>query len=314
MKNAIVLVLVSVFLISLVAPAATGSYLNVTIYPDKGLANIKLNSDASLIFTYPANGTVSKILNGTSYTKSFSLNFTHPSDRHISFMEGWLKSRYHNISVENMSIIYNVVLNANKTTLVLTKLVTINLWVTGIFNKTKSETKVNMSWKAFEVKGNFKLSYENETYDLNLMEGPWENMWMFPPLFQYEFQKKYEEMNNVSTLNYTMFAKSLSTWQRTYNPTTNTTTFYYNASKYLLFNAIWTINNSYLPGLNGTYTLKIVYDPASTITVPGYATASGDTIIISPTAPSNTLPLIIAAVVVLVVVVGALAFFIKKKK
>ncbi|MEM4162468.1 MAG: hypothetical protein QXO31_05190, partial [Thermoplasmata archaeon] len=74
------------------------------------------------------------------------------------------------------------------------------------------------------------------------------------------------------------------------------------------------INNSYLPGLNGTYTLKIAYDPASTITVPGYATASGDTIIISPTAPSNTLPLIIAAVVVLVVVVGALAFFIKKKK
>ncbi|MEM0447184.1 MAG: hypothetical protein QXT71_01330, partial [Thermoplasmata archaeon] len=194
------------------------------------------------------------------------------------------------------------------------KLVTINLWVTGIFNKTKSETKVNMSWRAFEVKGNFKLSYENEDFDLNLMEGPWENMWMFPPLFQYEFQKKYEEMNNVSTLNYTMFAKSLSTWQRTYNPTTNTTTFYYNASKYLLFNAIWTINNSYLPGLNGTYTLKIVYDPASTITVPGYATASGDTIIISPTAPSNTLPLIIAAVVVLVVVVGALAFFIKKKK
>ncbi|MEM4069211.1 MAG: hypothetical protein QXI30_00005, partial [Thermoplasmata archaeon] len=205
MKNAIVLVLASVFLISLLAPAATGSYLNVTIYPDKGLANIKLNSDASLIFTYPANGTVSKILNGTSYTKSFSLNFTHPSDRHISFMEGWLKSRYHNISVENMSIIYNVVLNANKTTLVLTKLVTINLWVTGIFNKTKSETKVNMSWRAFEVKGNFKLSYENETFDLNLMEGPWENMWMFPPLFQYEFQKKYEEMNNVSTLNYTMF-------------------------------------------------------------------------------------------------------------
>ncbi|MEM3335221.1 MAG: hypothetical protein QXY47_04220 [Thermoplasmata archaeon] len=314
MKNAIVLVLVSVFLISLVAPAATGSYLNVTIYPDKGLANIKLNSDASLIFTYPANGTVSKTLNGTSYTKSFSLNFTHPSDWAISFMEGWLKSRYHNISVENMSIIYNVVLNANKTTLVLTKLVTINLWVTGIFNKTKSETKVNMSWRAFEVKGNFKLSYENEDFDLNLMEGPWENMWMFQNQFQNQFQNKYEEMNNVSTLNYTMFAKSLSTWQRTYNPTTNTTTFYYNASKYLLFNAIWTINYSYLPGLNGTYTLKIVYDPASTITVPGYATASGDTIIISPTAPSNTLPLIIAAVVVLVVVVGALAFFIKKKK
>ncbi|MEM3333375.1 MAG: hypothetical protein QW745_04125, partial [Thermoplasmata archaeon] len=302
MKNAIVLVLASVFLISLLAPAATGSYLNVTIYPDKGLANIKLNSDASLIFTYPANGTVyqyiSKHFNGTQIY-SFSLNFTHPSDWAISFMEGWLKSRYHNISVENMSIIYNVVLNANKTTLVITKLVTINLWVTGIFNKTKSETKVNMSWRAFEVKGSFNISYKNktfdknETFDLNLMEGPWENMWMFPNPFQYVFQNKYEEMNKVSTLNYTMFAKSLSTWQRTYNPTTNITTFYYNASKYLLFNATWSSN---LPGFNGTYTLKIVYDPASTITVLGYATASGDTIVISPTAPSNTLPLIIAAV------------------
>jgi hypothetical protein len=114
-------------------------------------------------------------------------------------------------------------------------------------------------------------------------------------------------MSNVSTLNFTMLSKSLSSWQRTYDPTTNTTTFYYNASKYVLFYANWSI-------LNNNYTLKIVYDPSSTITTPGYATASGDTIVISPTAPSNTLPLIIGAVVAVIIVVGALAFFLRKRK
>ncbi len=308
MKNILVIGLVSIFLLSLALPAASASYLNVTVYPDKGLANVKLNSEASLVFTYPAGGFFSNKLNGTSYTYSFTANFTHPSDWAISFMEGWLKSRYHNISVENMSVMYNVVMNANATTLVLTKLVTINLWVTGIFNKTKSETKVNLSWRAFQVKGSFKVAHDGNEYDLNLMEGPWDAM------FENTFQNKYQEMNNVSTLNYTMFSKSLSTWQRTYNPSTNTTTFYYNASKYILFNANWTISNNMFPGLNGNYTLKVVYDPSSTITTPGYATASGDTIVISPTAPSNVLPLAIAAVVVVVVIVGALAFVLRKRK
>ncbi|MVT13451.1 MAG: hypothetical protein GPW16_04130, partial [Euryarchaeota archaeon] len=48
MKNLLVVGIVSIFLLSLAVPAATASYLNVTIYPDKGLANVKLNSEASL--------------------------------------------------------------------------------------------------------------------------------------------------------------------------------------------------------------------------------------------------------------------------
>ncbi|MGC8709721.1 MAG: hypothetical protein ACP5RL_05445, partial [Thermoplasmata archaeon] len=128
------------------------------------------------------------------------------------------------------------------------------------------------------------------------------------------FSEKMSGMGNVSTLNYTMFSKSLSSWQRTYDPNTNTTTFYYNASKYILFNAEWKISNLSMTGLNGNYSLKIEYDPSSTITTPGYATASGDTIVISPTAPSSTLPLIIGAAVAAIIVIGALAFFLRKRK
>ncbi|MGC9204449.1 MAG: hypothetical protein ACP5GE_05760, partial [Thermoplasmata archaeon] len=232
--------------------------------------------------------------------------FTHPSDWAISFMESWLKSRYHNISVENMSLTFNLVMHANTTALVVTKLLTLNLWVTGIFNKTKSETKVNVSWRAFEVKGSFKVS--GLDYDLNDMEDYLQEFSL-----NY-FSEKMSGMGNVSTLNYTMFSKSLSSWQRTYDPNTNTTTFYYNASKYILFNAEWKISNSFMTGLNGNYSLKIEYDPSSTITTPGYATASGDTIVISPTAPSSTLPLIIGAAVAAIIVIGALAFFLRKRK
>jgi hypothetical protein len=310
MKNLLVVGIVSIFLLSLAVPAATASYLNVTIYPDKGLANVKLNSEASLIFTYPAGGAISKKLNGTTISYSFTENFTNPSDWAISFMEGWLKSRYHNVSVDNMSVTFNLVSHVNSTTLVITKLVTINLWVSGIFNKTKSETKVNLSWRAFEVKGSFKISHNGEEYDLNEMGEYFFGMGM---ISNYQ-NDKLNEMSNVSTLNFTMLSKSLSSWQRTYDPTTNTTTFYYNASKYVLFYANWSISNSIYTGLNGNYTLKIVYDPSSTITTPGYATASGDTIVISPTAPSNMLPLIIGAVVAVIIVVGALAFFLRKRK
>jgi len=176
--------------------------------------------------------------------------------------------------------------------------------VTGIFNKTKGETKVNLSWRAFEVKGSFNVSHDNQEFDLNDMKNDIEE---HLPDFYNHFNEKMSGIGTVSTLNYTMFSKSLSSWQRTYDPTTNTTTFYYNASKYVLFYANGSISNS-------NYTLKIVYDPSSTITTPGYATASGDTIVISPTAPSNTLPLIIGAVVAVIIVVGALAFFLRKRK
>ncbi|MGC8688924.1 MAG: hypothetical protein ACP5UG_02640 [Thermoplasmata archaeon] len=308
MKNLLAIGIVSIFLLSLAVPAATASYLNVTIYPDKGLANVKLNSEASLVFTYPAGGLISQKLNGTTLSYSFSENFTHPSDWAISFMESWLKSRYHNISVENMSLTFNLVMHANTTALVVTKFLTLNLWVTGIFNKTKSETKVNVSWRAFEVKGSFKVSHDGQDFDLNDMED------YLPGFLFNDFSEKMSGMGNVSTLNYTMFSKSLSSWQRTYDPNTNTTTFYYNASKYILFNAEWKISNSFMTGLNGNYSLKIEYDPSSTITTPGYATASGDTIVISPTAPSSTLPLIIGAAVAVIIVIGALAFFLRKRK
>jgi len=305
MKNLLVVGIVSIFLLSLAVPAATASYLNVTIYPDKGLANVKLNSEASLIFTYPAKNVTPR-----SYSFSFTKTFTNSSDWAISFMEGWLKSRYHNVSVDNMSVTFNLVSHVNSTTLVITKLVTINLWVSGIFNKTKSETKVNLSWRAFEVKGSFKIKSDNGTeYDLNEMGEHYLNdtgEYFFGMILNYQ-NDKLKEMSNVSTLNFTMLSKSLSSWQRTYDPTTNTTTFYYNASKYVLFYANWSISNN-------NYTLKIVYDPSSTITTPGYATASGDTIVISPTAPSNMLPLIIGAVVAVIIVVGALAFFLRKRK
>lgn len=310
MKNVLAIGIVAIFLLSLAIPAATASYINVTIYPDKGLANVKLNSESSLVFTYPAGGLVSNKLNGTSVSYSFTENFTNPSDKAISFMEGWLKSRYHNISVENMSLAFNLILHGNETTLVVTKLLTLNLWVTGIFNKTKSETKVNVSWRAFEVKGSFKVSHDGTDYDLNDMED------YLPEFISSDFMEHMSGMNNVSTLNYTMFSKSLSSWQRTYDPSTNTTTFYYNASKYVLFNANWTISGNMMPGMNGTYTLKIVYDPQSTITTQGYATATGDTIEIMPTSQqssTNIMIIGIIAVVAVAVVAGGIALVLRKK-
>ncbi|MEM3227194.1 MAG: hypothetical protein QXT62_03065, partial [Thermoplasmata archaeon] len=56
------------------------------------------------------------------------------------------------------------------------------------------------------------------------------------------------------------------------------------------------------------YTLNMSYDPSATIVVPGYATASGNNLIITPTAPATTFPYLlvgIAAIVVIVIVLSA---------
>jgi len=296
MKSIIALGLVAIFLASVAIPGAYGSYLNVTIYPQKNLASVNLSSDTYLIITYPANQNIQN----KTWTYTASATFTHPSDWAISFIEGFLKSRYQNVSVENMSVNFTLIGTMNWTTFQIYKHVTINLWLTGIFNKTKSETNVNLSWRDFEVKGSFKIKDHNgDEFELNDM-GDYLNGFFLVSLMG----DTMEKLNDKSTLNFTALSKPLSEWNRTYNPSTNTTTFSYTANENVLLNASLTINGN-------TYTLLLKYDPSSTITTQGYATASGDSIVILPNAPSSinsgTVIAIVAVVVIIVGIVAAIA-------
>jgi len=300
MKKLIVISMVLVLMALLMFPAAYGSTLKITLIPDKKLANVNLNSESELLFTYPNGSFVSKLLNGTSTNISFSETFNHPSDQAIAFMEGYLKSRYHNVTVDNMTVVFNLTEKANNTVLKITKNVYIDLWLTGIFNKTKSETKANLSWRAFEIRGDFEI----DGHDINDFGSYLGSIEMFSNFM--------DRINNKSTINFTALSTPLDKWNRTYDASTNTTTFYYNSSMNVLLSMSinGTENNNYY-----NYTLKILYDPSSTITVPGYATATNNSIEIMPTAPSTTNMLLIGvvAVVAVVVVVGGIALVLRKK-
>ncbi len=298
MKSAIAIGIVAVFLLSVAIPGAYGSYLNVTVYPQKNLASVNLSSDTYLVLTYPENNNIKN----KTWTYTASAKFTNTSDSAISFIEGFLKSRYHNVTVDNMTLNFTLIGTLNWTTLQLYKHVTLNLWLTGIFNKTKSETNVNLSWKNFEVKGAFKIKGQNgEEFEMN-------DMGDYLSGFSFFFMgDMMEKVNNKSTLNFTALSKPISEWNRTYNPSTNTTTFSYTANENILLNASLTINGN-------KYTLLLKYDPSSTITTQGYATASGDNIIVLPNAPSTIdNGTLIALVAVVVIVIGIVAAFAVRK-
>ncbi len=299
MRKIIVISIVVVLSALLMFPAAYGSTLKITLIPDKKLANVNLESESELLLTYPNGSFVSKSLNGTSTNIAFTETFNHPSDQAIAFMEGYLKSRYHNITVDNMTVIFNLTEKANNTVLKITKNVSIDLWLTGIFNKTKSETKANLSWRAFEVRGEFEIN----GHDINGFGSYLGSIGMFLTFM--------DRIDNKSTINFTALATPLYKWNKIYDPSTNTTTFYYNSSMNVLLSM--SINGTGTD--NNNYTLKILYDPSSTITVPGYATATNNSIDIMPTAPSTTNILLIGivAVVAVVVVVGGIALVLRKK-
>ncbi|MDP8011861.1 MAG: hypothetical protein ACP5F1_05425 [Thermoplasmata archaeon] len=298
MKKIIVLSATVLVILSLMVPVTYGSTLKISLYPEKKLANVNLESESELIFTYPNGSFASKMLNGSSENISFSETFNHPSDHAIAFIEGYLKSRYHNVTVDNMTVIFNLTENANNTELKIYKNLSLDLWLSGIFNKTKSETKVNLSWRSFEIKGSFDIN----GHDVNNFGSYLGSIGMFTGLM--------DRLNNKSTINFTMLKVPLSKWNRTYDSSTNTTTFYYNSS----LNELLSISVNGTGMFNGTYTLKLLYDPSSTISVPGYATASNNTITILPSAPNTfDMLIIIVAVVAVVVIIAGIALAIRKR-
>ncbi|MGC8497038.1 MAG: hypothetical protein ACP5NL_03450 [Thermoplasmata archaeon] len=299
-KKTISLIVMALVITSISVPLVSASSLTVHVYPAKNQAEINAVSNTKIVFTYPNQSAISDVLNGTNYSYSMEVNITH-GDSSIAFFEGFLRSHYTNISVENMSVTMNVRAVANNTTLVITKNMNINIWISGIFNKTKNGTTIaNMSWRDFAVNGKFDVNYNGKTWDINeaggMMNNVMGNGWN---IFYLMFENNHFLAR--STINYSALKAPLTDWNRNYDASNNSTSFTYVYNKIISFNSSADINGA-------KYTLNMSYDPSATIVVPGYATASGDSLIITPTASATAFPYLlvgIAAVVVIVIVLGA---------
>jgi hypothetical protein len=296
-KKTISLVVMALVLTSLALPVVSGSTLTVYVYPSKNQAEINAVSDTKIIFTYPNNSTVSNRLNGLNYSYSMSLNYTG-SVYPLKIFERFLRNHFSNVTLENLSIIVNLKALANSTTLIITKNMTLTLWLSGIFNKTKNTTVANMSWKDFAVTGSFNVSYQGNSCDLNEVGGSIGIMrGLSEQMLWYMFLEN--PILTRATIDYSYLKAPLNEWTKTYDSATNTTSFTYVYTKNISYNATVDINGA-------VYTLKMTYDPSATIIVPGHATASGDNLIITPTATTYAFPYLLIGVAAAVVVVIAL--------
>lgn len=297
--------IVGLMVASFLVQGVGASTLQVVVGPSLNTAQIIATSQATLVFTYPAGSAVSKALSGFNYSVTLSaLNVPRDSDAFVAFQHQ-LRRGFENITLINMSVYLNEYAQANTTSLVVVKNVVIKAWATGVFNKTRSHVEGNFGWKSFVVKGNLDVDFEGHTVDINTVGSaillPLGGKGVLASFLLGSFGDR--PLWSSSTINFSVFNTPLSQWKRSYNAATNTTTFSKSVSSTLLFREQVSVNGQ-------NYSVSLSYDPASTISVPGYAVAKGDTVIVQPAPPGvlqrNTVIAVSVAVIAIVVAASLL--------
>jgi len=282
-----------------ISPIATASTLTVNLNPATGVATLDSVSSTNMVFTYPANSTISNYLRNTNSSFSLSGSFGGTSSGAMelqSSFENW-DSR---IRVSNISVSVSYSAKGNTTALVISKVTDINATVLGAFSVVNGSVTANLGWRAFVVRGAMYLPLQGQNVDINLAGSAMENSigphayasgWLMTSFGGYSFW-------NRPTLNFSQLDTPLSTWTKNYDSATNTTTF----SKTISGQNTFSVQASF----NGQkYSLSETSDPSGMVSVKGYANASGDSLVMAP-APSSASLSASYGVAAVVVVAGLL--------
>jgi hypothetical protein len=284
-----------------ISPLAYASTLTVNLNPKTGLANVDSVSTTKIVFTYPANSTISKYLRNASSSSTFSGSFMGTSEGAHEF-QGTLHDWDNRISVSNMSVALNYSLKGNMTALVLDETADVNATVSGVFRVVNGTVMADLGWRSFIVRGAMILPLNGHTIDINLAGsvmqdslGPqsYASGWMMGAFGGGNFW-------NRPTLNFSALDTPLSTWTKNYNSATNTTTFTKTIAGSSTFTASYDFNGQ-------KYSLSATSDPTGVVAIQGYANASGDSLVIAPapaSASSTSSLLAIGAVVAVLALLG----------
>jgi hypothetical protein len=264
-----------------VSPMAYASTLTVNLNPKTGLAKVDSVSTTKIVFTYPANSTISEYLRDASSSSTYSGSFTGTSQGALE-LQGIFHDWDDHVSVSNMSVAVNYSLKGNKTALVLDESTAVNSTVSGVFRVVNGTVMANLGWRSFIVRGAMDLPLDGHMVDINLAGSAMENSlgsqsyasgWMMGAFGGGSFWGR-------STLNFSALSTPLSTWTKNYNSATNTTTF----TKTIIGSSTFTASYD----LNGQkYSLSATSDPTGVVATQGYANASGDSLVLAP-APAST--------------------------
>lgn len=280
MKGTTAMILVTLLLIMSV-PVASASNVNIALNPSSGVAKVTAISTTRIIFTYPANSTISNALKAYTYSMQVSGNVAKGEASSDNFQDT-LRNYTPSISVENMSTSLSTNAVGNATALMVTRTTNLTAYVTGVFNLTNGEVMANLEWKSFTIRGSLEVQMNGNNYDMNLLGSavlaPLGGEGMVASFLGGSFGR--DNIWSSSTINYSALSSPLSNWTRVYDASTNTTTF----SKTVKAQS----NYSSAISFNGqTYSLSMVSDPSSTIEVLGYASPSGNSLIIESHPPGT---------------------------
>lgn len=242
-------------------PASHASSVTAKLSPSTNSANVTAYVNTTV--TVSTNNNLSKLLALVYYALSsnYSISKTFSNNSEIFiYVQNALQNKDSNLSLNYLNISYQRVHNIlNSTSMEVSYFLRIQLNVTGVF----TGSTANLAWRAFNSNQSMNISSGN---DINHVS--------------YADNQAYQN----GTLNFTAFKTSMTSWERSYDSSTNITTFKYDAGTTLNTSFKWK-NNSTGYYLN----ISIVRDPSFSIITPGYAVAGSNTISVQ-SVPANTTP------------------------
>lgn len=276
-RGAAPLCVLALALLSL-APAAAASTLKVDLDPSTGAATMTSVSSTHVVLAYPANSTLSKYLKGFSQSDTASGTFNAGSQGISDLVNHLHDDEGRSVSIQNMTVSTNYSAKANATALVINKDTNITATVKGVFKVVNGTVTADLGWRAFHVDGALDLDFQGHSVDINLLGSTiaWSMVGRDNGLGAVTGMFGGDGLWNMPTLNFSSLSAPLTTWTKSYNSLTNTTTFSKTISGSSSLSTTYTNDGQ-------TYSLKVTSDPSAEIVTCGYAVASGNSLSIEPT-------------------------------
>ena len=204
------------------------------------------------------------------------------------------------VTVQNLSASLSTIAKANTTAMVITRQTNITGYVSGVFNVTNGTVTANLGWKAFVITGPFVVPLDGHDYDLNTL-GSAATMPMGGVASSF-LSGSFGDRNiwSRSTIDFSSLNTPLTNWTRVYNSATNTTTFTKTINTLANYSSSVSFNGQ-------SYSLSMTYDPSSTISVSGYASPQGNTLVFGAAPQNYAYPVIAVVVVAIIALLGYMA-------
>ncbi len=296
----------AILLISL-APMASASTLTVSLNPKTGLAKVDSVSTTKIVFTYPAGSGISSYLKNVSSSEKLNGSFAGDATG-TQELQGSFDDEDSHVSVKNMSVAVDYTAKGNATALVVDKMTNVTAWVSGVFSVVNGTVKADLRWRSFVVRGAMDLALGDRSMDINLVGSTMQDSLASRTVAAGMMLSMFGggAMWNRPTLNFSALNSPLSTWTKNYDAGTNTTTFSKTISGQSTFSASIDYNGQ-------KYSLSSTSDPSGSVSVLGYANASGDSLVIVPAPASIAIDYLAAAAVVVVLAIAAGYFLLRSR-